>query len=40
MILELIKGLGLSAISFIVIIGLCAVIGKTAGYFSSYKHIR
>ena len=38
--MELIKGLALASVSFVVIIALCGVIGKIAGYFSPYKDIK
>mgnify|MGYP003346501350 CR=1 FL=1 len=36
--IELIKGLALSGVAFVVIIALCAAIGKTAEFFSPYKN--
>lgn len=40
MIVELIKGLVLAGVGFVVIMLLCLIIGKIAGYFSPYKDIK
>ena len=39
MIWDLLYGLFLAGISFVAVMILCAVIGRTAGYFSRYKSI-
>lgn len=40
MIWDLIKGLALSGVSFLVIIAVCAVLGKIAQRFSRYQNIK
>lgn len=37
MIAELITGLGAVAVSFFLLLSLCIVVGRAAGYFSRHK---